>query len=403
MAGRPDGASSPRRVLVLSADIGGGHDATGRALEERARRLWPGSAIEWADTLDVMGRGVGRAFRRIYVTSVELTPWLYQCFYAALWRHRWFTRAVKRFVGAWAGRRLAPLVEDCRPDVILSTYPLASAGLAWLREHRGLRVPTGAWVSDFAPHPMWVYPRLDLTLVMHPAAVPLAAAVAPGARIAVCAPPVAAGFRPGDRAAARRRAGLDPARPAVVISCGSLGFGAVEEAVRALVGGVPAVTVVVVCGRNAALRRRLTRLPAPPGRLRVLGWVDRMPELLRSADLLVTNGGGVTVLEAIAAGVEIAMYRPIAAHGAANAALLTAAGLAETFRDPARFAAWVRARFAAAPPGATAGPAAPGILPDLGLPTLLRHRAPLSDLMSGCADVCLRDHDARRGRTIGLP
>src|SRR5690242_113586 len=92
---RGGGGMAARRVLLVSADIGGGHDATGRALQERIRQLWPGSVVRWVDTLAVMGRGVGPAFRRTYITNVELTPWLYEFFYASLWRHRWFADASK--------------------------------------------------------------------------------------------------------------------------------------------------------------------------------------------------------------------------------------------------------------------------------------------------------------------
>ena len=41
----------PQRLLVVSADIGEGHNATARAVEERARRLWPGCEIRRLDTL----------------------------------------------------------------------------------------------------------------------------------------------------------------------------------------------------------------------------------------------------------------------------------------------------------------------------------------------------------------
>ncbi|MGX7672599.1 wax ester/triacylglycerol synthase domain-containing protein [Plantactinospora sp. DSM 117369] len=324
---------TPRRVLVVSADIGGGHDATGRALQERILELWPGSTVRWLDTLDVMGPGVGAAFRRVYVTNVELTPWLYEFFFRSLWRYPWLARASKAFTGAWAGRRLGPRIESFDPDLVISTYPLGSAGLAWLRRHRGLGVPIGAWVSDFAPHPFWVYPQLDLNLVVHPQAVPLADAAAPGAPIAVCPPPVLKRFRPGDQAAARHRFGLDASRYVVVVACGSFGFGAVEEAVRGLATLAGPVQVVVVCGHNRQLVDRLSRLGAPADRLMVLGWVDDMPALLRAADLLVTNAGGATALEAWATGTPMLMYRPIAAHGAANAALMTACGLTETSED----------------------------------------------------------------------
>ncbi len=31
----------PARILIMTADMGGGHNATARALEERAHALWP--------------------------------------------------------------------------------------------------------------------------------------------------------------------------------------------------------------------------------------------------------------------------------------------------------------------------------------------------------------------------
>ncbi|GAB3938927.1 hypothetical protein GCM10027614_20030 [Micromonospora vulcania] len=210
-----------------------------------------------------MGPGVGRGFRRTYVTNVAMTPWLYEFFWASLWRHRWFATSSKWFTGAWAGRRLAPAIEAFDPDLIVSTYPLGSAGLAWLRRHRGLDVPMGAWVSDFAPHPFWVYPQLDLDVVVHPSALPVAAVAAPGAPLGVCAPPVLDRFHPGDQAEAARRCGLDPDRAPVVVACGSYGFGAVEEAIVALVGIGDAVQVVAVCGRNEGLADRLEAVHAP--------------------------------------------------------------------------------------------------------------------------------------------
>ncbi|GAB3938924.1 hypothetical protein GCM10027614_20020 [Micromonospora vulcania] len=45
-----------RRVLVVSADIGGGHDATGRALEERVHALWPGAGSDGSTRWRSWGR-----------------------------------------------------------------------------------------------------------------------------------------------------------------------------------------------------------------------------------------------------------------------------------------------------------------------------------------------------------
>lgn len=316
------------KVLVVSAAMGEGHNATGRALEDAVRRLWPAAKVGWLDALDVMGAGIGPLFRWIYVSNVQRTPWLYEFFYRSLWRHRWFATASKRFVGAWCGRRLARKIDNYEPDLVLSTYPLGSAGLDWLRRHHRLDTPVGAWISDFAPHPFWVYGALDLNLVMHELAVPPALKCVPEAKVVVSAPSVRATFRPGDRDTARQHLGLPPEAFVALVSCGSLGFGDVEDAATELLDAHPEVVPVVVCGRNAQLLRRLQPLADEHPRLRLLGWTDEMPGYTIAADAVVTNAGGATGLEALACGRPVLMHRPIAAHGRANAQLMADAGLA---------------------------------------------------------------------------
>lgn len=332
----------PSRILFVSANMGAGHNATARAVEQAARRLWPHAESRWVDTLEVMGPGVGPTFRQIYVTNVQTTPWLYEFFYSSLWRHRWFASASKRFVGTWCGRRLAPVIEDYEPDLVVSTYPLGSAGLQWLRAHRGLDVPVAAWISDFAPHPFWVYPDLDVHFVMHGACARPASTAEPGASVAVAAPPVSDGFRPGDRAVARERLGLRQDTFIVLLSCGYFGFGTVEKAVDTLLAVDQRIQIVAVCGGNEELRQRVAARDAPSQRLLALGWVDAMSTYVTAADLVVTNAGGATSLEALACGRAVAMFDPIAAHGRANAELMAEAGLALLCRTPAALEESVR-------------------------------------------------------------
>jgi UDP-N-acetylglucosamine:LPS N-acetylglucosamine transferase len=332
---------SMSKVLIVSAAMGEGHNATGRALEDAVHRLWPEATVGWLDALDVMGVGVGPLFRWVYVSNVQRTPWLYEFFYGMLWRYRWFAAASKRFVGAWCGLRLDRKIKVFQPDLVLSTYPMGTAGLEWLRRHHRLEVPVGAWVSDFAPHPFWVYAGIDLNLVMHECALAPAQRCVPGAKVEISAPPVKAAFRPGDQDTARQRLGLPLGVFVALVSCGSLGFGDVEDAAKELLAADPDVVPVVVCGRNAQLKRRLEPLAEREPRLRLLGWTDEMPAYTVASDVVVTNAGGATGLEALACGRPVLMHRPIAAHGRANAQLMAEAGLAIVCEKDGQLAAAV--------------------------------------------------------------
>ncbi len=196
-------AKPPRRALIVSAGIGEGHNSAGRGIEEAITRVWPGCEVGWLDPVDAMGRGFGPLARAFYITQVRRVPWMYEFFFSAMWQHRWYLDATRRGLGSRFGRRMAPRIHAFDPDVIISTYPLGSAGLSWLRRRGELTVPAGAWVAAFCPHPSWLYRNLDLTYVMHRSAAEVAARAEPGMRIEIGALPVRDVFRPADQAVAR--------------------------------------------------------------------------------------------------------------------------------------------------------------------------------------------------------
>jgi len=131
------------------------------------------------------------------------------------------------------------------------------------------------------------------------------------------------GDSPERRAAARREFGVGEGERLVVIVAGSWGIGQELAGTVAAIAGSGRYRVMTVCGSDNRLRRRLVR----QGLGGVLGWTDRMPALLAAADVVVENAGGLTSLEAFAAGVPIVTFRPIPGHGRDNVRGMVAAGV----------------------------------------------------------------------------
>jgi processive 1,2-diacylglycerol beta-glucosyltransferase len=73
--------------------------------------------------------------------------------------------------------------------------------------------------------------------------------------------------------------------------------------------------VRVVCGRNAALREQVQSLG-----VEALGFVDNVAELMRSADLLITKAGGLTLAEAFCSAVPVVVYDVLPGQEAGNVA-----------------------------------------------------------------------------------
>ena len=328
----PPGAGAPGgRVLVLSATVGQGHEGAAREL---ARRLTArGVQVEVRDYLDALPRFARGVLRDLYQPTVQHAPALFDSLFHGLERDGALRRTAEA-VCRWAEAEVECWARDA--DVVVTTYPLAGQTLGALREQGRITVPTMTYLTDPAAHATWCHPAVDHHLTVTTATALDARRYGVGARAAgpLCA--ATSTRTPRAREAVRDELGLPRAAPVALISAGSLGMGDIPRTVRDLLAH-PRLRVVVLCGRNSRLRRRLGR----DERVVALGWRDDVGDLMAAADVLVHNAGGLSLTEALATGLPAITYLPIPGHGRANAEVLAAAGIAPWPRDTGELTAAV--------------------------------------------------------------
>ena len=111
---------------------------------------------------------------------------------------------------------------------------------------------------------------------------------------------------PAGIAAIRERLGLRPDSFVVLVCGGADGSGGLVKHARAIAAGSLDVDVVVICGRNERARSSLSGLKTATGRsVRVLGYVDNMPEWMRASDVVVSKAGPGTIAEALCCGLPL--------------------------------------------------------------------------------------------------
>jgi UDP-N-acetylglucosamine:LPS N-acetylglucosamine transferase len=317
-----------KRILVVSASMGGGHDGAAR---EMCRRLEArGHTTRMIDFLELPPLGIGTLVRLVYRFQLRFAPWWYELTYRMWYAVPALCNPLIALVTVLTGRRFVRLAETWRTDVIVSTYPLGSLALGRERERGALKVPVITYITDFCVHPLVTHPHVDLHVCVHPNSGRRAAegcgrpVESPGPLV----PPVFG--QAGDREAARRRWGLAPAERAVLVVAGAWGVGDVEDTFE-LLAASGRYTPIALCGTNERLRQRL----AARGTGRALGWTDEVPSLMRAADALVENAGGLSCMEAFAAGLPVVSFKPIPGHGHENAELMDAAGVSRYARADA--------------------------------------------------------------------
>jgi diacylglycerol O-acyltransferase len=338
-----NGAAVPRRVLIISAEMGEGHNAAAAALTEAIEESWPGSRVATLDTIELRGARFAKWARWAYEFQLSALPWSYEAFYAWLSRSVRFAEISRKAVGYFFGRRLARALEREAPDLIISTYPFGSAALDWLRAHQGLSVLTVTYIPAFHVHPLWAYEGIDLHFVMYDSAAEHALLPGFEASMRVGAPPVRRGFGALSRREARQSTGIAEEDFVVLVTGGAWGLGDIAPGVQALVKLEPPVHVVAVCGKNASLEADMRSLASfHPGRLTAYGYVTTMPELMAAANVVVTNGAGVTVLEALRTPRPVVAFAPLAGHGTASTAEMVRRDLALEAKDVAGLVEQIR-------------------------------------------------------------
>lgn len=337
-AGAPNsaGAAGPR-VLILSAAFGAGHVKAAEALKGALLELSPGGEVVVVDFLRYFNRYVARVAERAYITATRRVPKAYEFLYEYE-EQRPFTQ-MKRLQSSIGVIKLARLVDEVRPDVIVSTH-FFPAGAVWRLQVRlakqGCHIPNAVVMTDYVPHPIWVFPAVDAFFVAHDAMRDylLEMGVAPE-KIQVTGIPIKDEFgQPKSKADLMEKHRLDSSLPLVLVVSGGRGVGPFSRIMEAMDRVTVPVQLVVIAGRNLGLEKQLQkevrRMKTP---VKVLGYVENVYEWMAMADLLISKAGGLTVSEAMAAGLPMLIVRPIPGQEVGNTEYLVERGAARYIKE----------------------------------------------------------------------
>ena len=315
------------RVLVLTAPVGEGHLATARTLTHDIRHRDPEAEVAICDVLEEFSRPLSWLLRDAYRWQLDTAPWLFGTLFAALQQSRLLRSLSRTLLSLTGSRAVLRVIRAQQPDVIVSTFPAATAILGCLRLRGRVHVPVCATITDFAGLEMWVDRGVDLHLVMHQSLLPAVERVAGPGSARVVFPLVSSEFLvPKSAAAARAALGLRQTGRLIVVSGGGWGVGDLHGAVVTALERADAA-VVCLAGRDPAAKERLERAFAADPRVTVLGFTDRMCDLLAAADILVHSTGGVTCLEALVSGCPIIAFGAPPGHAPLLARNMAALGL----------------------------------------------------------------------------
>jgi 1,2-diacylglycerol 3-beta-galactosyltransferase len=298
------------KILVLFSDTGGGHRSAAQAILEALDAKHHGEYE--VDMVDVFRAYAPYPLNRmpdLYPEVVKL-PLIYRLGYQMVdGRHR--ARMMMDTLWPWVRPASRQLVHEHPADLVLNVHPLFNTPM--VRALGRHRPPFITVVTDLVTTPIfWYHHRVDVCVVPTEAArsIALRSGLKPD-QIRLLGLPVGKKFgTPINKKELREKLGWPVDCPMVLLIGGGEGMGPIYETARTIAHSNPECGLAVVAGRNEKLKSNLENhtwnVP-----MRVYGFAQNMPDLMRAADILVTKAGPGTICEALNAGLPMVIYSRI--------------------------------------------------------------------------------------------
>lgn len=325
------------RVLILSCNTGGGHNACSGAIQEAF--LEQGHHCDIADSLGFVSDKLSRFMSWGHSTMYRHIPGLFRFGYGFAEKHPAMLHddaaAYKLLTGGT--EHLYRYIQHGNYDTVICTHVFSGLLLRQMLKEYTVPLKTAFVATDYTCSPGTANSDLDHYFIPAEAlAAEFTAQGVPAEKIVPSGIPVRKEFyEQSDIKKAKEILGIDPTHTHLLMMCGSMGCGPMEKLTELLSKDMgSSMELSIVCGTNEKLRSELTEEFGGLPNVHIHGFVKEMNRLMNSADLYLTKPGGLSTTEAAAKNLPMVFINAVAGCEEYNLHFFTGLGGAVTADSP---------------------------------------------------------------------
>lgn len=219
---------------------------------------------------------------------------------------------IKKALTPFCSSKLQKLLAKKNVSAMVSTHALSSIMLSKRNGEFG-RVPHFSVLTDFHSHNYWPKEGVDIYFVAdRESAESLSEKGIEKSKIRISGIPVRKDFlEMASETEIKRAVGLNPALPAVLITGGTKGLGAIKKLFAEAEKWSSKIQIMVLCGTNKKLFLELRKKTRGKKNFLIAGFTDSPAKYHMAADLIMGKPGGVTIAEALALRKPLAVFSPL--------------------------------------------------------------------------------------------
>lgn len=293
-----------KKILILSANFGAGHNSVANSIKRYLEDSNEDYDIYITDFIDASVPQLNKPLVKFYEYQTKYLPLLYNTYY---YTKKYISSKYDTSYKIYLSKLENYLLEE-NPDLIISTFPQASACVSHFKKNNNSDIPLITVITDVVDSNEWIHTNTNMYFV--PSEIiknKLIKKNIPSSIIKVTGVPVYKNFINSKIPSQNQKINL-------LFMGGGRGLFDVSELFfywldRFISKNNDKVSATIITGTNKALFTRLTN-KRPLKNIKVFGYINNMSEMLANYDLLITKAGGVTLFEAINSGIPVAVKKP---------------------------------------------------------------------------------------------
>lgn len=312
------------KIMLLTAATGGGHLRAANAVEKYIKSN-TGYDVVTVDALKAVGKLLDKTVCDSYLFMAKRVPAMFGRLYRRTNKQNLFSDLVPKLSGLFSNQLYVTIAEH-NPDVIITTHPFATEMVADLKKDGLVKAPLICIITDYGVHRAYIADDVDAYVVASEDMLPeLRAFGVDDRKVYPFGIPVHdVFFNRDDRNDFLSALELDPETPTVLFMAGSFGVSNIIKLYRELEQTDVPMQIIVITGKNKKLFESFekeledgTKIPT-----KLVYFTNEVERYMHASDLLVTKPGGLTVSEALACGLPMAVFDAIPGQEEDNANFL---------------------------------------------------------------------------------
>ncbi len=289
------------KIIILTGKFGMGHMMAALAVKQQIDNSDLKANVEIIDWLDYISPRLADRYYTFFHLFVNRGKKLYNIRYRFLENKK---TDQKPDFNTIFKKCFIKLMDEKKPDMIISTLPVCSQFMSMYKEKTGSDIPLITCVTDITGHSEWINKNTDLYFVGSRYVTDkfISKGVLPD-KIFETGLPVRLEFLKNTICESTKNKDFRH----ILIMGGGLGM--LPKAFEFYKGLdiLPNTKVTIITGKNHNLYERLE---GKYQNIRVLGYVQNIYDYMKQADVIITKPGGITTFEAIYAEVPILALNP---------------------------------------------------------------------------------------------